>query len=569
MTSNILSLFCLVDTEATPFSVDIDPSKTVHHLKKAIKDEIPKTFDGIEAKDLTLWLVSIPVPNDDNNEVPIYINNLLETDKKKLKATTKLSKVFDAELPEDTIHIIVQRLDLISEFEFVQYVPPAAIFMGSSDREGIPSSWSVSSASPLKVTLWENFLEEILGVQLDEAHPQYDQPSFAVIRDYWVDTGLTDLLREDLGCLRVLPPQPTLARVGNRHASFGRIGTGIPDLLCRAMDENGRSVFLFPMEMKIPSVLASDDLVSDYNAGSVRAVHPLQQAYGYQWGNGYRYGMLSTHAQSWFMKRVGTNYDELLVSPGVALDDNDPTFLQTFLCFTRLVMSDRHRQLHQPTEEEVSSMRTKQENKHYKKKDKDPSYEPAVRKGGARSFKNFFQGGSNKRSTRSADLNFPPYDVLKVLSYYNDGAVVLRVSCLGKDVVVKKCDVHNEREIAKELLHEVAIYEELEELQGKFIPHVVFAGVSYGVEMVLATEFAGANIKERRLNEADRNKIREALKAIHEHGVVHGDLRLQNIVVQQENGHSKFFFIDFGRSFVTEDQTETQQEMEVLESLLH
>ncbi|GJJ79277.1 hypothetical protein EMPS_11638 [Entomortierella parvispora] len=40
---------------------------------------------------------------------PIFINNIPEGDKKKLKATSKLSKVFATELPEDTIHIIVQR----------------------------------------------------------------------------------------------------------------------------------------------------------------------------------------------------------------------------------------------------------------------------------------------------------------------------------------------------------------------------------------------------------------------------------------------------------------------------
>ena len=59
---------------------------------------------------LTLWSVSIPVSDDDDDdEVPVHINNTPKDDKKKLKATTKLSKVFGAELPEDTIHIIVQR----------------------------------------------------------------------------------------------------------------------------------------------------------------------------------------------------------------------------------------------------------------------------------------------------------------------------------------------------------------------------------------------------------------------------------------------------------------------------
>ncbi|KAF9107299.1 hypothetical protein BGX27_008794 [Mortierella sp. AM989] len=34
---------------------------TVDHLKVAIKDKIPETFNGVDAKDLTVWKVSIPV----------------------------------------------------------------------------------------------------------------------------------------------------------------------------------------------------------------------------------------------------------------------------------------------------------------------------------------------------------------------------------------------------------------------------------------------------------------------------------------------------------------------------
>ena len=107
MTNNLLTLFCLVDGESTSFSVHVDPSETVDDLKVAIKDKNPETFNGVDAKDLTLWRVSIPVDDDDNDDIPIPLDSVPE--KKRLKATTRLSKVFDTELPEDTIHIIVQR----------------------------------------------------------------------------------------------------------------------------------------------------------------------------------------------------------------------------------------------------------------------------------------------------------------------------------------------------------------------------------------------------------------------------------------------------------------------------
>jgi len=106
--TNTLTLFCLVDGDSAPFPVEIESTKTVGSLKDSIKLKKTPRFDDVAADELTLWSVSIPVSDDDDDEAPLYIDNILETDKKKLKATTKLSKVFGA-VPEDTIHIIVQR----------------------------------------------------------------------------------------------------------------------------------------------------------------------------------------------------------------------------------------------------------------------------------------------------------------------------------------------------------------------------------------------------------------------------------------------------------------------------
>ncbi|OAQ22389.1 hypothetical protein K457DRAFT_26120 [Linnemannia elongata AG-77] len=85
MTKNPLTLFCLVDGEATSnaFSVKIPSSDT----------------------DLTLWRVSIS--DDDDNDLPVLLSSVPE--KKKLNATAKFSKVFGIAVPEDTIHVIVQR----------------------------------------------------------------------------------------------------------------------------------------------------------------------------------------------------------------------------------------------------------------------------------------------------------------------------------------------------------------------------------------------------------------------------------------------------------------------------
>ncbi|KAG0060267.1 hypothetical protein BGZ89_012410 [Linnemannia elongata] len=110
MTDKPLTLFCLVDGEATfqAFSVDIEQTKTVDQLKKVIKTEKSPRFDDVAADELTLWRVSIPIIEEDD-ELPIILCNVDDKVKKKLGPATRLSKVFPEALPEETIHVVVQR----------------------------------------------------------------------------------------------------------------------------------------------------------------------------------------------------------------------------------------------------------------------------------------------------------------------------------------------------------------------------------------------------------------------------------------------------------------------------
>jgi len=112
MTNNRMNLFCLLDGDASSnaFSIKIISSDTVDDLKNLIvKGDQAPAFKDLAAKDLILWRVSLPDEDDDNEDLPIHLDNIPSKDRRKLKATTKLSKVFIGELPEDTIHIIVQR----------------------------------------------------------------------------------------------------------------------------------------------------------------------------------------------------------------------------------------------------------------------------------------------------------------------------------------------------------------------------------------------------------------------------------------------------------------------------
>ncbi|KAG0049373.1 hypothetical protein BGZ90_007360, partial [Linnemannia elongata] len=70
MADNLLTLFCLVDGEATTnaFPVEIESTETISDLKKLIRTEKSPEFDDIAADKLTIWRVSIP--DKDDGETP-------------------------------------------------------------------------------------------------------------------------------------------------------------------------------------------------------------------------------------------------------------------------------------------------------------------------------------------------------------------------------------------------------------------------------------------------------------------------------------------------------------------
>ncbi|KAF9309162.1 hypothetical protein BG003_010103, partial [Podila horticola] len=114
------------------------------------------------------------------------------------------------------------------------------------------------------------------------------------------------------------------------------------------------------------------------------------------------------------------------------------------------------------------------------------------------------------------------------------GPQIVKALWKGYEVVIKKCDIYNQHAVVAELEHEAKIYEELQELQGECIPTLWISGVANGLEMILVTEFVGTNVSQERLDDSDRAQIQQALCSIHELGVVHGDIRLENIVQSED-----------------------------------
>ena len=143
---------------------------------------------------------------------------------------------------------------------------------------------------------------------------------------------------------------------------------------------------------------------------------------------------------------------------------------------------------------------------------------------------------------------------------FDERARTYKASWQGHDVVVKKCDIWNQVPVTEELKNEAKVYEKLQTLQGRCIPKLWLAGVANGMEMLLVIDFVGTDVSQERLDDNAQRKIREALSAIHELGVVHGDIRPENIVMQHHGQKAKFYFVDFGFSRLAVDKTELLEE---------
>ncbi|KAG9064270.1 hypothetical protein KI688_003458 [Linnemannia hyalina] len=109
MTRKRLSLLCLVDGDpiSKAFELATPSADTFRQLRSTIHLSKPIWFKDLEAEDLTLWHVSIPIVPA-NKHRPILLNEFLES-ATELDPIDDVSDVFPKAPPKKTIHIIVRR----------------------------------------------------------------------------------------------------------------------------------------------------------------------------------------------------------------------------------------------------------------------------------------------------------------------------------------------------------------------------------------------------------------------------------------------------------------------------
>jgi hypothetical protein len=99
-----LNCFVLGHGASHIFPIEIAENKTVGALRKAIKDEKEHAFPHIDADNLILWQVSIPV----NRNLTENFSKLDFVDDGSLLPVKRLSGVFSDQPEDEHLHIVVR-----------------------------------------------------------------------------------------------------------------------------------------------------------------------------------------------------------------------------------------------------------------------------------------------------------------------------------------------------------------------------------------------------------------------------------------------------------------------------
>jgi len=114
---------------------------------------------------------------------------------------------------------------------------------------------------------------------------------------------------------------------------------------------------------------------------------------------------------------------------------------------------------------------------------------------------------------------------------------------------------------------EIKIYQLLYKIQGKYIPKLVCYGYyGGGMGYVMGMTIVGTMLSFHKIEKWQKNQALRALKIIHSNNILHNDIRKENILVNDEGN---IFFIDFGKSIITDKKKLFRQEESELSRLLN
>ena len=134
---------------------------------------------------------------------------------------------------------------------------------------------------------------------------------------------------------------------------------------------------------------------------------------------------------------------------------------------------------------------------------------------------------------------------------------VLRATVAGRDLVARQVDMHNlphhsdysTAELETMMNREHAAYARLRHVWGVCVPELINIGPDFGPLWATITTYEGESLEalagSGRLDPGTIRRAKESLRAVHDAGVLHGDVALRNAVRRERDGAVLWVDLEF------------------------
>jgi hypothetical protein len=295
---------------------------------------------------------------------------------------------------------------------------------------------------------------------------------------------------------------------------------------------------------------------------------PLTQIFVYSCAMQSRYCVLTTGQYTWFIQRRDADLD---ISRGFQPSDTNPSLAQAWVTFVNLAVTNREKVPSPEHAKQFVTMLVGKRDKSAKQGAATRARNKAKKQASSCGGSSTCDGGasdSTQLPLESISCDFSPTESYGPLNH----GVAYRNRIHGFDSVIKIVDASKDSDGEAGLEREADMYEELSDLWGKTIPSMVFSGpISLG-RYSLATTYEGKSLDDPLLDvRMGRNELKrkacDALKTLHQHGMLHGDVALRNVVVDPATKSVKL--IDLGSATeVGSDKNKMATEMRTLSELV-
>ncbi|PKK61953.1 kinase-like protein [Rhizophagus irregularis] len=412
---------------------------------------------------------------------------------------------------------------VLSLEEALSCVPPPVTYSPSCVTS--KTTTKVNGEPPSKVLLWRNLFDQVNKYCFDQ-QPKFERPRFVVkeiVNEEDVQVAM------DVNMCMVLS---SLMTPGYNFSRLPTHTTGVPDFTCFYL----ASLLVLTIEVKRKHVLQEigENTLPEFYRKNEKARMVVQQIFNYMEENNLRYSILSTYDSHWFLKREHT---KLWISRTLPLQSVSPPVLKTYAYLAQHAQSDPY-SLH-PLQVPVQADGDNN-SRTLRSHSKLLSNQAPDQQSSSDYSQTYYTSVGQHNNYSFADFKFQ-----SILGEGRSGKTLL-CEFRGNTIALKSADLSKTPlDIVEEMKKEVEIYKILADIQGKYIPKLICYGYyGGGMSFVIGMTIVGTPLcDDHKLTKQQKAQALKALKKIHDHGILHNDIREENILVDSKGN---VFLIDFG-----------------------